>query len=194
MISISNNKIYNVAITGLPSSGKTTIAEKLENVGYEHISNDKVRRDIFNGRSPFELEKYEWYILYSEANLRKYLQNLKGNNVVSDNCSYNECLRRITLHTSPELLKYLTETGQELVRYLIDLKVDKDELEKRNKKRGRTGEKSDQYNDWLYENWEDAQDFEDGFGSVHAFTYNNNTKNDREHILENLSELLNIEI
>lgn len=126
----SGNDIHLVSLTGLPSSGKSSIARILkERARYVHLSNDKVRGELFGPDvTPFDLTESDWVMLFDMLNVYKNQFLLMGDNTVTDNCPHYDLLRQYVLQVSPPLLGFLDKKGYQLKRALVQLDVDMDKL------------------------------------------------------------------
>ncbi|MBI4896634.1 MAG: AAA family ATPase [Candidatus Aenigmarchaeota archaeon] len=186
--------VYHVALVGLPSSGKSEVAQHLQDTGgFTHLSNDIVRGRIFpSEKSIFDLTWQDWIYLSAAVQADKHTLLSTGKSVVTDSCPYNDDTRRLTLYTSPFLQERLNVQGRELRRYLVQLDVDPEEILRRNVLRNRDDAESKKYMDWFLHVWNVVDSYEDAYGPVTVSRYQNNTREDQKVLIASLDEQLKI--
>ena len=184
-----NNRLVHVALTGLPSSGKTEIAKLMaDSSDFLHISNDQIREDVLGSLPPFSQSEHSWSVLFKEFAARKHTCLASGRNVVTDNCPFTDDLRAMTMMVDPDYAAYWDETGTRFERYLVLLDVSMDEILRRNAERGRTDEQSMEYMKWMSGAWEHPDHYVDIHGEVPVLRYPNNTPEERDRLLIHLGK------
>ena len=187
------SKIYQISLTGLPSSGKGSIGKILGmQEGFHYLENDDIRNKVIK-KSPFELNVDEWALLYSEVNSRKHLYQNDGESVVTDGCPFTNDQKRTVLQISPVLSERLEKEKIELARYLVQLDVDPEIVMERNIERGRKGPNNTQIIFNFMDCWEMPENLDDDQGPVKVLRYQNNDFTDHYHILSDLSDRLDID-
>lgn len=120
-------KLWNVVLSGYPSSGKTVLARRLvsDNPGFVRISVDDVRLMFYGTPEPSHDEEF----VYSCLCALRDLALSRGHNVVLDCTAPRNSTREYLLGTN---------VGG-VLRLLVVMVVSKEELEKRNQGRNLVG-------------------------------------------------------
>ena len=119
--------LWNLVLTSYPGSGKTVLARRLvsENTDFVRLSVDDLR-DMFFG--PVEPPKDEEFVYNCLASLRDLVLR-SGRSVVIDSTAPRNTTREFLLKTRVE----------GVIRLVVVMVVDKNELEGRNRERGMLG-------------------------------------------------------
>jgi predicted kinase len=119
--------LWNLVLSGYPGSGKTVLARRLvsENPSFVRLSVDDLR-DMFFGR--MEPPKDDEFVYNCFASLRDLVLR-SGRSVVLDSTAPRNATRQLLLNTKVE----------DVIRLVVLLVVEKEELEGRNSERGIMG-------------------------------------------------------
>jgi len=183
--------VTQVALTGFPCSGKSSIGRVLEDkLGFMHISTDMIREGIYGEMSIFDLGWKEWSVIYSElVRLRNgFMQN--GRDVCTDNCPYENRNKYVTVNCTPELAESLADIGAGISRYLIHLEVNPDIIRQRSREKGRGDDRSMENIAKLERDWQYAASISDAYGDVEILSYANNTPDDQRSLLKDMGSRL----
>ncbi len=184
-------KIFSIALTGLPCSGKSEIGKILEKrAGFVRIPSDSVREKLFGDTHIKKINESQWKLVHVIYSVDRNALLLQGNNVVTESCPLDKNLKRLTVYSSPYMKRFLKEKGIVLDRYFIELSITKDEYRKRNDMKGRTDKESRDIGKFIANNWERAGKLSDDFGPVKVLRYHNNTMDDQKKILEHLGKII----
>jgi len=163
--------LWNLVLSGYPASGKTVLARRLvsENPNFVRLSVDDLR-DMYFG--PGEPPKEEEFV-YNTITMLRDLTLRSGRSVVIDTTAPKNSTRDFLLNTrSPDV-----------VRLVVLMVVDKNELEGRNRERGTKG---------AVEAWDKA--WENPAGRMPVMKFRNNSIAEFETSYYILTELLRSEI
>jgi len=184
-------KIFSIALTGLPCSGKSEIGKILEKrAGFVRIPSDSVREKLFGDTHIKKINESQWKLVHVIYSVDRNALLLQGKSVVTESCPLDENLKRLTVYSSPYMKKFLKDKRLILDRYLIELSITKDEYRKRNDMKGRTDKESKDIGKLIADNWESAGKLSDDFGTVKVLRYPNNTMDDQKKILEHLGKII----
>jgi len=184
-------KIFSIALTGLPCSGKSEIGKILEKrAGFVRIPSDSVREKLFGDTHIKKINESQWKLVHVIYSVDRNALLLQGKSVVTESCPLDENLKRLTVYSSPYMKKFLKDKRLILDRYLIELSITKDEYRKRNDMKGRTDKESNDIGKLIADNWESAGKLSDDFGTVKVLRYPNNTMDDQKKILEHLGKII----
>jgi predicted kinase len=119
--------LWNLVLSGYPGSGKTVLARRLvsENSSFVRLSVDDLR-DMFFG--PIEQPKDDEFVYNCLVSLRDLVLR-SGRSVVLDSTAPRNITRQLLLNTR----------AGDVVRLVVLLVVEKNELEGRNRERGMMG-------------------------------------------------------
>jgi predicted kinase len=119
--------LWNLVLSGYPSSGKTVLARRLvsENRSFVRLSVDDVRNMFFG---PVEPPKDDEFVYECLASLRDLVLR-SGRSVVLDSTAPRNTTRQFLLNTRVE----------GVIRLVVLLVVERNELVGRNRERGMTG-------------------------------------------------------
>lgn len=162
-----------LVLTGFPSSGKTSISEKLENY-FVCISTGLLREKIYPNKKPLEI-KYpdDWEKIWDEVCLQRNEALYNDENVIIDSCAHTKYIR--------EKFLFLPEDIENVRRKLIILNTDQEEIARREKTRDRNMEK---VIDAMMTDYQDPREFE--YGDVIIEEYQNNSFGDQENIVKKI--------
>jgi len=184
-------KIFSIALTGLPCSGKSEIGKILEKrAGFVRIPSDSVREKLFGDTHIKKINESQWKLVHVIYSVDRNALLLQGKSVVTESCPLDENLKRLTVYSSPYMKKFLKDKRLILDRYLIELSITKDEYRKRNDMKGRTDKESRDIGKLIADNWESVDKLSDDFGTVKVLRYPNNTMDDQKKILEHLGKII----
>ena len=159
--------LWNIVLSGYPGSGKTMVASRLisENSNFVRLSVDDLRKMFLGSSEPTTDEEF---VYASLASLRD-LALRRGHSVILDCTAPKNSTREFLLRTKVE----------GVVRLLIIIIVSKDELERRNRKRGMVG---------VVEAWDKT--WEQPAPTMPVMKFRNDTRTDFDTSYYVLSELL----
>ncbi|MGK0209460.1 MAG: putative kinase [Patescibacteria group bacterium] len=177
-----------LVLGGLPSSGKSSIAEYLVNrYDFIRVSSDVIREDLYGVTdenyydyvSSADFRKNE-NVLFSTMRNRKINLLGDGRDVVMDTVSLEEQTRQYNLDTRCYIDSPRMEFELLTKKFFIYLDVSRKEIEKRSNNRGR--ESAD------YEEWSSRFEFplDEGYTSA---IFNNDTPTGQVRVLEYLDDL-----
>lgn len=119
--------VWNVVLSGYPGSGKSMLARRIvsEHANFVRLSVDEIRQMFFGSTEPSEHEEFVYNCL---ASLRD-LALRSGYSAILDCTAPTNTTREFLLNTKVE----------NAIRLVIQMVVDKKELERRNRERGIEG-------------------------------------------------------
>lgn len=195
---IPKKKISLVAVTGLPSSGKTErIANRLvDSAGYNLVSWDAVCLGKFGEeRAPWDFTNDEWSAAYRELHGRKCVYLATDRDVVFDTCPCYDEERMAAIEISPVLREYLDSEGKIIERYFVALKVDLPELLERSRGKGRNDLRSEKILRDMHDKWVDPPPvLRDDYGEVPCFTYLHNTPEDNQMVIDDMGTWIGVNL
>lgn len=158
---------WNLVLSGYPGSGKTVLARRLvsENSNFVRLSVDDLRNMLFG---PVEPPKDEEFVYNCLASMRDLVLR-RGRSVVLDSTAPINITREFLLRTKV----------QGVIRLLVLMIVDKNELAGRNRERGMEG---------AVEAWDKT--WENPLANMPMMKFRNNSLNEFETSYYLLTELL----
>ena len=159
--------LWNLVLSGYPGSGKTVLARRLvsENESFVRLSVDELR-DMFFG--PIQPPRDDEFVYNCLASLRDLVLR-GGRSVILDSTAPRNTTRQMLLNTRVP----------RVVRLVVLLMVEKNELEGRNRERGITG---------AVEAWDKA--WENPSGNMPVMKFRNNSLAEFETSYYVLTDLL----